>query len=96
MTEQLQDDAAHLCEVCSKPTYKKVAQVTLWSGDQLVLVENVPVQVCDSCQEQFYDEDVGEKILNLASAGFPKEYRVREITVPVFALPPDRPLSDPE
>ena len=86
MTEQAaQDD--HICENCKKPTYRQVANVTLWSGDQLVLVENVPVQVCDNCQEQYYDEDISDSILQLASAGFPKEHKVRDITVPVFRLP---------
>ena len=87
MTEPAAQDA-HICENCQKPTYRKVAQVTLWSGDQLVLVENVPVQVCDDCQEQYYDEETGDSILQLASAGFPGEHKVRDITVPVFRLPP--------
>jgi YgiT-type zinc finger domain-containing protein len=89
VTEQAAEDAPFICESCNNPTYKKVANVTLWSGDQLVLVENVPVQVCENCQEQYYDEGTGDTILQLASAGFPAEHKVREITVPVFRLPPD-------
>lgn len=88
MTDQPAKDVPFICESCNKPTYEKVAQVTLWSGDQLVLVENVPVHVCDTCQEQYYDEETGESILGLASAGFPQEHKVRDITVPVFKLPP--------
>lgn len=89
MTDQTAEEEPFICETCKKPTYKKVAQVTLWSGDQLVLVENVPVQVCETCQEQYYDEETGDNILGLASAGFPAEHKVRDITVPVFRLPTD-------
>jgi YgiT-type zinc finger domain-containing protein len=74
------------CEACGKQTQQKYIHVTMWSGGRLVLVENVPAQVCEDCQEQFYDEATGEKILQLASGGFPKEKAVREITVPVFSL----------
>jgi YgiT-type zinc finger domain-containing protein len=96
VSEQTAEASPFICEHCNKATYRKVAQVTLWSGDQLVLVENVPVQICDTCQEQYYDEGTGENILQLASAGFPQEYKVRDMTVPVFRLPPDpiTPQSD--
>jgi YgiT-type zinc finger domain-containing protein len=87
VTDQAAENAPFLCESCGGPTFKKVAQVTLWSGDQLVLVEDVPVHICDKCQEQYYDEYTGEAVLQLASGGFPQEYKVRDITVPVFRLP---------
>lgn len=74
------------CEGCGKPTYQKLVHVTMWTEKGLVVIENVPAQVCDSCQEQYYDEETGTKILELASRGFSKERIVREITVPVFSL----------
>ena len=74
------------CEGCGKPTYGKLIHVTMWTEKGLVVIENVPAQVCDACQEQYYDEETSTKILELASRGFSKERIVREITVPVFSL----------
>jgi YgiT-type zinc finger domain-containing protein len=94
VTDQTTESSDFVCESCKGPTSQKVAQVTLWSGDQLVLVENVPVHICESCQEQYYDEETGDSVLQLASAGFPEEHKVRDITVPVFRLPIVPPQSE--
>lgn len=60
----------------------------MWNGDRLVVIENVPARICEGCQEQYYDADIGEEILRLAGEGFPQAKVVREISVPVFQLPP--------
>lgn len=80
--------AATTCSGCGKPTTEKIVQVTMWNGNRLVVIEDVPARICEGCQEQYYDADVGEEILRLSGEGFPKEKMVREITVPVFQLPP--------
>ena len=60
----------------------------MWNGDRLVVIENVPARICVGCQEQYYDADIGEEILRLSGEGFPQAKVVREISVPVFHLPP--------
>jgi YgiT-type zinc finger domain-containing protein len=80
--------AATTCGTCGKATIEKVVQVTMWSGDRLVVIEDVPARICLGCQEQYYDADTGEEILRLSGEGFPREKMVREVTVPVFRLPP--------
>ena len=82
------------CEGCGEPTYGKLVHVTMWTEKGLVVIENVPAQVCDPCQEQYYDEETSTKILELASRGFSKDRIVREITVPVFSLEPGERIED--
>jgi YgiT-type zinc finger domain-containing protein len=74
------------CQGCGQPTYGKTVHVTMLTAKGLVVIEDVPAQICDGCQEQYYDPETEAKILELASRGFSKDRIVREITVPVFSL----------
>jgi YgiT-type zinc finger domain-containing protein len=74
------------CETCGSATQATHVDVTLRSGADLVLIENVPARVCGNCQEQYYDEKTSQKISKLVGNGFPKRYVVREIAVPVYSL----------
>jgi YgiT-type zinc finger domain-containing protein len=74
------------CEACGHPTIAKSVHLTMWADLGLVVIENVPARVCENCQEQFYDEATGSKILHLSSSGFPRNRMVRELTVPVYSL----------
>lgn len=75
-----------ICEACGHSTTAKSVHLTLWADRGLIVIENVPARVCENCQEQFYDEAVSSKILQLSSSGFPQSRMVREITVPVYSL----------
>jgi YgiT-type zinc finger domain-containing protein len=86
MPEPALKSTSLLCQACGQVTKEGLVDVTIWKGDRLVVVERVPARVCQTCQEQYYEEDISAKILRLAHAGFPNESIVREITVPVFAL----------
>ena len=77
------------CIECSKKTVPTTINVTMWTDKQLVVIENVAAYVCHECEEQFYDDQTGAKILDLANKGFPKDKMVREITVPVYSVNED-------
>lgn len=64
----------------------KKVRTTVWQGDRVAIVEDIPAHVCDSCMEQFYDEDVSEALRRLVEEGFPSEAASKNITVPVFTL----------
>ena len=51
-----------------------------------MLIEDVPARACESCEEQYYDEDTSAKILTLANIGFPTEKATRQLVVPVFSI----------
>ena len=61
-------------------------RTTVWREDRVAIVEDIPAHVCDSCVEQFYDEDVSDALRRLVEKGLPAEDAQREITVPVFSL----------
>ncbi len=61
-------------------------RTTVWREDRVAIVEDIPAHVCDSCMEQFYDEDVSDALRGLVEKGLPAEEAQREITVPVFSL----------
>ena len=86
MTESANGEESAVCAACGNPTLAKTVHVTMWTDKGLVVIEDVPARVCDYCEEQYYDEATGTKILALSSGGFAKSRVVREITVPVFSL----------
>ena len=74
------------CPRCEAEMRASVAKTSIWIGERVFIVEDVPAQVCDSCVEQFYDEDVTDAIRRLTEQGFPSAEAKREILVPVFSL----------
>lgn len=61
-------------------------RTAIWQGARLAIVEDIPAHVCETCVEQFYDEDVSEALRRLSEEGFPPELAFKEIVVPVFSL----------
>lgn len=51
-------------------------------GDRLIVVENVPARVCDSCGEQYFSAEVSRRLDHLLAQGKPE----RTIEVPVCRL----------
>ena len=75
------------CPVCES-TDTRLARVrsAFWHNDRLVVIEDVPALVCNTCGEQFYDDAAVLMIDRMRNKGFPPEDAVRELRVPVFAL----------
>jgi YgiT-type zinc finger domain-containing protein len=63
-----------------------MVRTSIWQGERVVIVEDIPAHVCAGCVEQFYDDDVSEALRRLAEEGFPASKAAREMTVPVFSL----------
>lgn len=57
-----------------------------WHNDRLVVIEDVPALVCDSCGSQFYDDTTVVRMDLLRGEGFPPELAVGELSVPVFSF----------
>ncbi len=58
----------------------------IWQADQLYVVEDIPAQICNSCLEQYYDEDVTDALRQLTEDKFPAAERTREMLVPFYSL----------
>ncbi len=66
-----------------RPSLVKTA---IWVDDRLFVVENIPAQVCDSCADQFYDDDTTDALRRMTEERFPAAKATGEILVPVFSL----------
>jgi YgiT-type zinc finger domain-containing protein len=73
------------CPQCGSETQSRLGRMTWLEGDQLMLIEDVPVRVCDTCGEEFYDETITYKIDRLRAGLFSADQIKREIRVPVFS-----------
>jgi YgiT-type zinc finger domain-containing protein len=74
------------CPRCGGALAATTVRTTIWQGDRVAIVEDIPAHVCEACLEQFYDDAVSEALRRLSEEGFPAAKADREITVPVFSL----------
>lgn len=89
VSDSMSKHTAPMICVCGEETESRMVDVTMFTDRGLVLIENVPVRICNACQEQYYEKDAAFGIQELVSKGFPKDRAVREITVPVYSLSPE-------
>ena len=82
----MNDAARAPCPRCGGTLSATTVRTTIWQGDRVAIVEDIPAHVCEACLEQFYDDAVSEALRRLAENGFPAARADREITVPVFSL----------
>ncbi len=83
-SDQYSSDACTNCQNFSLRPAR--ARSAFWHGDRLVVIEDVPALVCDSCGEQFYDDNTVVMIERLRGDGFPPERAAGEMLVPVFSF----------
>ena len=74
------------CPRCSREMRSASVKTAVWREERLFVVEDIPAQVCDSCMEQFYDEETTEALRRLTEEGFSSIEAKREILVPIFSL----------
>ena len=80
------DAAGVPCPRCGGALAATTVRTTIWQGDRVAIVEDIPAHVCEACLEQFYDDAVSDALRKLSEEGFPAAKADREITVPVFSL----------
>lgn len=73
------------CYFCKGQTKIKNVDVDFRWSDKLLVVENVPVEVCSQCGERYYSAEISKKLDDLVkkSSGSKKPRKVLE--VPVFS-----------
>ena len=74
------------CPRCGQAMRAATVKTAIWREDRVFLVEDIPARVCDSCIEQFYDEETTDALRRLTEEGFSSVEPKREILVPVFSL----------
>jgi len=81
------DEGQVKCDFCNSRTYEDTVKMSLWEGERLIVIEDVPARVCERCMEQFYDDFTVLKIDLLRGRKFPLSEAKRVIEVPIFTLP---------
>jgi len=75
------------CTACSAGVLtRQDVKTALWEGQRLVVVEGIQALVCESCGEQYYEDETAMKLDLMRGTGFSAENAVRSMTVPVFAF----------
>lgn len=74
------------CPKCDQAMRPATVKTAIWRDDRLFVVEDIPAQVCDSCMDQFYDDDTTETLRRLTEQGFSSIQPEREALVPIFSL----------
>ena len=73
------------CTTCGAATEPDRGRLTLWYGDDLVVVEGVPARVCTTCSETFYGDDVVARVERLVAGGAERPSPVRTVEAEVYA-----------
>jgi len=67
-------EAGMKCLICKTGETKKgTTTVTLEREDTVVVIKDVPAQVCDNCGEYYLSEDVSTRIYTLAEEAVERE-----------------------
>ncbi len=74
------------CPQCGKVTRSDFVKTAMWKNESMFVVEDIPARVCDSCREQFYDEEITDMLRRFTEDGAPFADLEREILVPVYKL----------
>ena len=63
-----------------------IVKTAIWRGERVFVVEDIPAQVCNTCMEQFYDEDTSDALRRLTEEDFASVQPRKEILVPIYSL----------
>ncbi|MHC4636570.1 MAG: YgiT-type zinc finger protein [Planctomycetota bacterium] len=72
------------CKYCGCDTNEDVIKAAFWSDRGLTVIEDIPVQLCDRCGEQFFDEETTQRIQQLIT--HPVAKAKRKIQVPSYSM----------
>lgn len=70
------------CSVCHSQTVCQPVTYIQWYERKLVLVENVPAEVCSNCGEQYFSPEVADKVQRAITS----QISSKTLSVPVFSL----------
>lgn len=61
-------------------------RTAFWRGDELVVIEDVPALVCESCGERYFEDETAMKLDMLHGGKDAGHAPVRTLSVPVYSL----------
>ncbi len=72
------------CLVCHQLMVERNVTLDLRTGEELLVIEEVPATVCKNCGEQVFTPEVTRQVQAIAKE---RKGAARTIVVPVFSLP---------
>jgi YgiT-type zinc finger domain-containing protein len=69
------------CYFCKGRIVEQKVRVDFRWGDELVVIEDVPAEVCQQCGEKYFSPEVYKAMENLAKA---KEKPIKHVAIDVF------------
>ena len=73
------------CHFCKGKTKIKNIDIDFRWGDKLIVVKNVPVEVCAQCGERYYSAEISKKLDDLVKKQTNIKSRPQEtMEVPIF------------
>jgi len=75
-----------ICFFCKGSLEEKKITLDLRIEGKLMVIENVPAQVCSQCGETVLTPETGEKVEKLVKASLHSKKKFRTIAVPVMDL----------
>jgi YgiT-type zinc finger domain-containing protein len=84
---EISQQAFGSCTECGSPNVRSArVRSAFWHEDRLVVIDDIPALVCESCHEQFFGDGTAVVIDLLRGDGFPLEKARGELRVPVFSF----------
>jgi YgiT-type zinc finger domain-containing protein len=82
--KNLRPQASLRCRYCGCETDEGVIKAAHWTERRLIVIEDIPARLCQGCGEQFFEEEVIQKIQKALT--YPTTKAKRQIRVPVYSL----------
>ena len=83
------------CHRCQKLTHAAMVRSNVWEGDNLIVVEDIPAQICEQCQEQYYDTLTEDALRTLMYDGLKSATPKSVMKVPVYSLEAKYEFAEP-
>ena len=82
--KNLQSKSVLRCKYCACDTNEDVIKAAFWTNIGLILIEDIPAQLCEGCGEQFFEEEITQRIQQVIKN--PVAKAKRQIRVPAYSL----------
>ena len=84
--DRLQDPEAPemICSICKGVLGRERVKLDFWVGDELVIIEDIPADVCNQCGEKYVSADVSRELDQLLKQRTETDKRI-EVAVLSFS-----------
>ncbi len=76
--------AVDRCDLCGGDLAPGKTTLEVWRGEQLIVIRDVPADVCQQCQEAYLSADISERLDHFL-ADFHRHRPERYLAVPQFS-----------